>query len=184
MKKINIQVLFAVLLVIAAAFSRIALYPHNFSPIIGMALFGGSVIRDKKMAFLLPLLAMLLSDLMFEISGIAPGFWGWGQLTGYSILALITLIGFTLKKPNPVNVAGYSIGSSFLFFILSNLAFFLIDNPVYHTYTQDMAGLKQCYIMALPFLRNGLAADLIYSGLLFGSYYLLNQWVARKESMA
>ena len=44
---------------------------------------------------------MLLSDIMFEISGIAPGFWGWGQLTGYGILATITLIGFTLKTGMP-----------------------------------------------------------------------------------
>jgi hypothetical protein len=184
MKRTNIHFLVAALLILAAACSRIALYPHNFSPIIGMALFGGAVIQDKKAAFLLPLLAMLLSDIMFEISGIAPGFWGWGQLTGYGILATITLIGFTLKNRHAIHIAGYSIGSSILFYLLSNMAFFLIDNPIYHTYTQDLAGLKQCYIMALPFLRTGMIADLVFSALLFGSYFLLDQWVAKKESMA
>lgn len=184
MKQTNIQIILAVGLVLAAAFSRIALYPFTFSPIIGMALFGGAVIKDKKYAFLLPILAMLASDLMFEASGIAKGFWGWGQLVGYGILALITAIAFTLKSRNPLAIAGYSVGSSILFYLLSNLSFFLIDNPVYHLYSQDLAGLKQCYIMALPFLQKGLLADLTYSGLLFGSFYLLTNLLEKKSNYA
>lgn len=184
MKRNQLHFLMAALLILAAACSRIILYPHNFSPIIGMALFGGAMIQDKKLAFLLPLLSMFLSDMMFEISGIAPGFWGWGQLVGYAILALITVFGFTMKKPSVLKVAGYSITSSVIFFILSNLSFFLIDNPIYHTYTQDFNGLQQCYIMALPFFRNGLITDLVYSGLLFGTFYLVNEWVLAKKSVA
>ena len=100
----------AVVLILAAAISRVLLYPHNFSPIIGMAIFSGAVIKDKKLAFVLPIFSMFLSDLMFEIFNIAPGFWGWGQLVGYGILVLITVIAFNLKKINIANVAGYSIG--------------------------------------------------------------------------
>jgi hypothetical protein len=61
------SVLIAVILILLAAISRVVMYPHNFSPMIGMAIFGGAIIKDKRLAFALPLLSMLLSDVMFEV---------------------------------------------------------------------------------------------------------------------
>ena len=149
-----------------------------------MAIFAGATLKDKRLAFILPIFSMLLSDIMFEVFNIAPGFWGWGQLVGYGILALITIIAFNLKKVNVKNVIGYSLMSSVIFYVLSNLSFFLIDNPVYHTYTQDSNGFMQCYIQALPFLRTSLVADLVYSGILFGTYYAITSIVAKKRAVA
>lgn len=174
------SVLIAAILILLAAISRVAMYPHNFSPMIGMAIFGGAVIKDKKLAFALPLLSMFLSDAMFEVFNIADGFWGWGQLIGYGIFGLITIIAFSLKRITVLNVAGYSLISSVIFFILSNLAFFIIDNPVYHTYTNDMSGFISCYVSALPFFRTSVIADLVYSGLLFGVYSLVQNYAFKK----
>ena len=145
-----------------------------------MAIFSGAVIKDKRLAFALPLLSMFLSDVLFEAFNIAPGFWGWGQLVGYGILVLITVIAFNLKKINIANVAGYSIGSSIIFYLLSNLSFFIFDNPIYHTYSPDGNGFLQCYIQALPFFRTSLIADLVYSGELFGVYYAITHYVVKK----
>ena len=170
----------AVLMILAAALSRLILYPHNFSPIIGMALFGGAVVKDKKLAFALPLLAMFLSDVLFQVFNIAQGFWGWGQLLNYGILALITIIGFSLKKINVLNIAGYSIASSLIFFFLSNSVFFITDNPIYHTYSQNVSGYFNCLAGGLPFLKTGVLADLVYSTILFGSYYLMERHVFSK----
>ena len=124
-KQNTTSVIIAVLLITAAALSRVLMYPDNFSPIIGMAIFAGAVIKDRRLAFALPLLAMFLSDVLFEVFNIAPGFWGWGQLVGYGILALITVIAFSMKKINVLSVAGYSVGASLLFFLLSNSSFFI-----------------------------------------------------------
>lgn len=175
------SILIAVLLVLLAAISRVALYPNNFSPMVGMALFAGVIFADKRLAFALPLFSMLLSDIMFEVFNIADGFWGWGQLVGYGIFALITVFAFTLKKVNVVNVIGYSIASSVIFFLLSNLSFFLLDNPVYHTYTQNFSGFINCYVSALPFFRTSLIADLVYSGVLFGAYYAIQNFAIKKS---
>lgn len=183
-KQNTTQFIIAVLLILIAAISRVIMYPDNFSPIIGMAIFAGATLKDKRLAFILPIFSMLLSDIMFEVFNIAPGFWGWGQLVGYGILALITIIAFNLKKVNVKNVIGYSLMSSVIFYVLSNLSFFLIDNPVYHTYTQDSNGFMQCYIQALPFLRTSLVADLVYSGILFGTYYAITSIVAKKRAVA
>lgn len=187
-RKMNKQntstLIIAVLLIIIAALSRVFLYPNNFSPIIGMAIFSGAVIKDRKLAFALPLLAMFLSDVLFELFTIAPGFWGWGQLIGYGILALITVVSFSMKNINAFSVAGYSIGSSLLFFFLSNSAFFVFDNPVYHTYTQDFSGYFAALTGGLPFLKTGIIADLVYSTVLFGTYFLAQHVTFSKKVAA
>jgi hypothetical protein len=180
-KQNNTSIIIAVLLVVAAAISRVLLYPHyNFSPMVGMAIFAGATFTNKKMAFALPLAAMLLSDIIFETMNTGSGFWGLGQVAGYGIFALITLMAFTLKKVTAPKVIGYSLLSSVVFFILSNLSFFVIDNPVYHTYTQNFTGFINCYVGAIPFFRTSIVADLVYSGVLFGAYYLIQQTASRK----
>ena len=172
------SVLIAILLILAAAISRVIQYPFNFSPMFGIAVFSGAIIKDKRLAIALPLFSMFLSDLMFEIFKIAPGFWGWGQLVGYGLFAIITIIAFSLKRINVLTVAGYSILSAVIFFLLSNASFFVFDNPVYHTYPQNIYGLYDCYVAGLPFFRTSLISSLIYSGLLFGGYYLFTQKVS------
>ena len=183
-KQSTSTLLMAALLIIIAALSRVFLYPHNFSPIIGMAIFAGAVIKDRRLAFALPLLAMFLSDILFEVFNIAPGFWGWGQLVGYGILALITVIAFSMKKINVLTIAGYSVGSSLLFFLLSNSAFFVFDNPIYHLYPQNFSGYIGSLVGGLPFLRTGVVADLVYSGVLFGTYYLVQHYAFNKKAVA
>ena len=183
-KQSTTSIIIAAILVIVAALSRVFMYPYNFSPIIGMAIFAGAVIKDRKLAFALPLFAMLLSDIMFEVFNIAPGFWGWGQLVGYGILALITMIAFSMKKINVLSVAGYSLGASLLFFFLSNSAFFIFDNPIYHTYTQNFSGYINCLVGGLPFLKTGIVADLVYSTVLFGAYYLVQHYAFSKKAVA
>ena len=181
MKQDKLNIILATILIMAAAISRVLMYPHNFSPVIGMAIFAGGVIKDKRFAFVLPIFAMLLADVMFEASGIAKGFWGWGQLTGYCILAAITIIAFNLKKINIVNVLGFSLMSSIIFFLLSNLAFFLIDNNIYHTYPNTFSGFIQCYVMALPFLKTSIFADISYSIILFGLYYFVQEYTFNRK---
>ncbi|MBS1755600.1 MAG: DUF6580 family putative transport protein [Ferruginibacter sp.] len=183
-KQTTSTILIASILIIVAAMSRVLLYPHNFSPIIGMAIFAGASIKDKRLAFALPILAMFLSDVLFEVFNIAPGFWGWGQLVSYSILALITVIAFTLKKISVLKIAGYSVGSSLLFFLLSNSAFFVIDNPIYHLYAQNFNGYIATLVAGIPFLKTSLVADLVYSGVLFGAYYLIQNYIISTKKVA
>lgn len=174
----------ASLLIVVAAVSRVLMYPDNFSPIIGMAIFAGAVIKDRKLAFALPLLAMFLSDILFELFTPASGFWGWGQLAGYGILALITVLAFSMKKIRVLTIAGYSIGASLLFFFLSNSAFFVFDNAIYHLYPQNFNGYMASLAAGIPFLKTGIIADLVYSTVLFGSYFLISNQLFTKKAVA
>jgi hypothetical protein len=175
-------ILIGLLMILAAAFLRVILYSYNiyFSPVIAMALFAGAVVKEKKFAFALPLLAMFVSDLLFEVLSIDAGFWGWSQLVNYGALILITLLGFTLKKTSALNVASYSIFSTLIFFLISNSAVWALDNT---TYANDFSGLVDSIAAGIPFLRNNLFADLFYCTVLFGGKALVEKYsVSRKAS--
>lgn len=184
MKQNTNLVIVAAIMIVLAALSRVAFYSQEFyfSPAIAMALFSGSVIKDKKLAFFMPIVSMLLADVLFEVSGVAKGFWGWGQLVGYGILALITVFGFYLKKINVLNVAGFSIASSLIFFFLSNSSVWVLDNAGY--YAKTFNGYIDCLNAGIPFLKTGLIADLVYSGIFFGGYALLQKYAIKQNSVA
>ena len=182
MKQSSINLFLAVILILAAAIFKVITYPNSYDPIIAMALFGGAVIKDKRFAFVLPLFAMFLSDFLLEISRIERGFYGWGQLPNYIILAIITIFGFRLKKINVINVIGFSLGASVIFYLLSNLSYFFIDNRIYHTYTNDVKGFLNNYYSALPFMKAHV--DLLFSIILFGVYYLVTAYAANKKRIA
>ena len=61
-----------------------------------------------------------------------------------------------------------TLASSLFFFIVTNFAVWASGDM----YERTWLGLRQCYVMALPFFRNTTLSDLFYTGLLFGIYGL------------
>lgn len=181
MKQSTSLILIAVGMILAAAVSRVLLYPVSFSPLIAMSLFGGAVIKDKKFAFILPLAAIFLSDFLFDAFNITKGFYGTAQFINYAVLALVTVIGFSMKKISIINVAVYSVVSCLVFFLLSNTAFFFFDNPVYHTYPQTANGYVQTLIGGLPFLRANLISTGCFAIVFFGVYAVSERYFLHKQ---
>lgn len=177
MKQKN-QVFIAIALILFAAVLKAVTYPHSFNPIIAIALFSGVVVTDKKLAFALPLLAMFASDLILEIANIAPGFYGWSQIGNYAALLFVTVLGFFMRKINALNVIAFSIASTLLFFLLSNSNTFFFDT--FHTYEHSFNGWIDCLVAGVPFLNNKMPIDLLFSGILFGSYVLIFKPYAKK----
>lgn len=153
-----------------AALSRLIPHPYNFTPIAGMALFGGALLNDKKMAFAIPLAAMFISDVFLGFHD---------QMLGvYISFVLISFIGFWLRN-------GYGFGKIVLASLGSSLLFFLVTNfycwLIYPAYPKDFAGLISAYTLAVPFYTNDvfgsffvntILGDLFYTGVLFGAYHL------------
>lgn len=136
--------------------------PHipNFAPIAAIALFG-SVYLNKKYALVLPLLAMLISDIFI-------GFYSpWIMISVYSSFLLIGLIGLYLREHKTVgNILGGSLFGSIIFFLVTNFAMWAIPHSLYpHT----LQGLINCYTMGLPFFRYTILGDLFYTSVFFGS---------------
>lgn len=163
--KINNRVLVVLLMIVAAAACRLltnALHLWNFTPIAAMALFAGANLKDKKFAFLVPLAAMFLTDLVLGLHT--------GLFTIYAVMSLITLIGFWLENRQTVtNIISASLLSSVLFYLITNF-FVWFQNPLYN---QDFQGLLHCYTIAIPFFGNTVGGDLFFCGTLFGGYALI-----------
>lgn len=182
MKKIfTPQLLIITLLIVLAAFSRLLTnYFHvwNFTPICALALFSGALIRDRRLAFLVPLFAMLVTDVFL-------GFYQ-GIAVVYVALALITLSGFLLQNRIKVfTVILASLASSVIFFLVTNFGLFYPTSLYPHTWQ----GIIDSYVAGLLFYRennfSAVIGDLVYAGILFGSYELLlkNIWVTNRASV-
>jgi hypothetical protein len=168
-----------ILLVLVAALYRVVPNrPMGFAPQIAMAIFGGAIfIKNKKWAFILPLLSMFLSDLLYQSlynKGLSttPGFYE-GQWQNYLLLGLLTGIGFLIKKINVPNVLIASVASSTIFFILSNFMVWAGGGGFQRPKT--WSGLMQSYADGLPFYVNSIYATLVFSTILFCSYYFVKK---------
>ena len=154
--------LFALLSAIAAAAAlRLVPHPPNFSPIDAMALFSGAYLGRRLLAFVAPLAALLLSDLVL---GFYAGMW-----VQYLTVALVVLIGWgAMNRVSLVRVAGAAVASSVLFFLVTNFGTWALSG----IYPLTVSGLAACYVAAIPFFQNTVAGDLFFSGLLFGGFAL------------
>lgn len=153
-----------VLLIVAAAFLRLIPHPANFVPITAIALFGGVYLADRRMAYLVPLGALLLSDLWL---GLHAQMW-----LVYACFMAVVWIGTRLRGHRGVlPVAGATLASSVLFYLVTNLGVWFSSG----LYPLTPEGLLACYVAAIPFFHNALLGDLFYVGLLFGGFSLLDR---------
>lgn len=182
--KKNILVL--VLLVVIAALYRVwESRPLGFAPQIAMALFAGSVIRDKKISFLFPLLSMLLSDALYQVlysQGLSniKGFYE-GQWVIYILFISITVIGFWINQKKLSHIIIGSLGGAIFFFITSNFFNWLgggwdINNL---PYPKTFNGLITCFEAGIPFFKGSLYATLIFNAIFFGSYFFAGKYALK-----
>lgn len=154
--------------------------PWNFTPVEAIALFGGAYFVDRRSAFAVPLLAMLLADLL--IASVLPRAWigDWlGTLPAvYGCIALTVLAGRSLaRRISATRVAGYAFGSAVLFFLVTNFATWLAAHSgAGAACTQS---LSACYVAGIPFFRGTLGGTLAWSAILFGGFELMRRrWSA------
>lgn len=166
----KINHIIALLLVITGVSLRLLPHEPNFAPIGALALFSGVYFSNKKIAFLIPLAAMLVSDFFLGFAQVSV------VLSVYLSFGLIYLIGIWLKKHQDfTNTIGASLLASSTFFVITNFVVWLATP----WYTKDAAGLLKCFWLALPFFRNTLLGDLFYAGIFFGSYVLITKYVQK-----
>lgn len=161
-------------LVAAGALSRIYFRElPNFAPIAALALFSGYFFRSAKVAVLVPLLAMSLSDLVI-------GGYDWQIMAiVYGALALPVAFRGLLRKylaieRGSASSAAVGLGGLLTCSLASSLFFYLATNFACwrsgSMYEQNWQGLLLCYQQGIPFFGNTLAGDLFFGTVLFGSY--------------
>lgn len=154
---------FGILLIFAAAMFRLVPHPVNFTPIAAIALAGG-VYLDKRLAFVIPLLAMLLSDLIIGFHETMPFV--------YISFALISFMGLWLRSHiNIKNTVLTTLTGSILFFVITNFGVWVMGG-----YPQTYEGLVACYVAAIPFFRNTLLGDAVCVSVLFSAFAFSNYY--------
>jgi hypothetical protein len=160
-------------LILLAALTRLLPHPPNFAPITAMAVFGAIRFGSGRAAVVVPLLALLLSDLVRELLyryGLAEQ---WGLYQGmwivYGTTALIALMcRLAHDTRSPIRIAAATLAGSCVFFVVTNFAVWAGGS----LYPVTAEGLTACYGAALPFFRNSLLGDFTYSAVLFGAWAL------------
>lgn len=164
-------------LIVIAVFSRLLPHPPNFTALGAVSLFAGGVLLDRRLALCIPLLTLWLSDLLVNnvlYAGYYEHFvWaGEGVLWSYAGYALIVLLGHQARvASSPARMLGGSLAAAIIFFVMSNFG-------VWYTgllYPLTGEGLVACFVAAIPFFANSLAAQLIFGAALFGALHLLDR---------
>lgn len=163
MTKSKIQTLISyTVIILLAVIARLVPHAPNFAPIGGLALFSGSHFK-KKIALIIPLSAMFISDIFLGFHKTVPYV--------YISFIIIALIGSMIKNNKWQSLALASLTSSILFFLITNFGVWATGSM----YQRNLSGLSQSYVMGLPFFRNTILSDLFYSFSFFYGYrFLLN----------
>ena len=144
-------------MILVAVLSKCVPHPVNFTPIGAIALFAGAHFASKRAAFVVPLVALLFSDLITGLHVLIPFVYG--------CFALNVLLGFWIRRQKSTfrTLSAILIGAM-IFFVVTNFGSWL----AFDTFAKTPAGLLACYASAIPFLINSLLGDLFYSAVLFG----------------
>ena len=172
-------------MIFVIAFSRFLSPIYNFSPLGALGLFGAAYFAKKWQAFLIPILAIFLSDLFINnvvLHQYYPNFtWFYeGFYWQYGSYLLITLIGILIfTTVNTSRIIGGALLSTILFFLISNFGTWASGAM----YPKTLEGLAACYVAGIPFIKGTLMGTLFYSALMFGSFsFVQNQFPALKIS--
>lgn len=166
--EVNIKWLFVCITL--ALFSRFLPHTPNFTPVIGVAMFAGSYL-SQRWSYLVPLSVMLLSDFIL----------GWHNTLPFVYIAILgaVVLGEGLKGKNELysSIRGWmsafsaATGSSILFFVVTNFGVWLVSG----LYTQNLAGLVNCFVSAIPFFPATFVSTVAYFFALVGARALLKR---------
>jgi hypothetical protein len=180
-KKMSIFIISGLILV--AALSRLLPHAPNFTPVGATALFGAAYFTKKYWAFIIPFVALWVSDLILNNVFYAQYYEGFAWFTsGFALIvgafAVITLFGIRfLKKVTPESLFGSSLVASALFFLITNFGSWMSSGM----YPKTGSGLMACYAAGIPFFWNTLAGDLFYVAVLFGVYEFIKSYSSKME---
>ena len=150
-------------IVVLGARARLVPHPWNFTPIMAIGLFAGSQSKRTGTGVFATLLALALSD---AVLGFYPGFW-----YVYGAALIPVLLGRLIRNREGAGaIAAAAVASSFSFFLITNFMVWAKN-----LYPHTTAGLSACYLAGIPFYRNQVLGDAVYTVAIFGGYAILNR---------
>jgi len=172
--KSNRSVLLAFgLLILASSLYRVMPdRPFGFAPQWAMAVFAGAVVKDRRMAFLLPLLSLFISDTLYQVlfqnnASQIMGFYE-GQISNYILFTSLTVFGLMIRQLNWTRIMAASLAAPSAFFLISNFMVWASGGGY------QRATLLEAYADGVPFYQMSLIATPVFSAIIFGVYFLIS----------
>jgi len=149
----------ALALIIGSVAIRLLPHPPNFTPLGATAIFGGSKL-SRPWNYLAPIFILFLTDLFLGFHALMP------YVYGCFLLSVFLSEIFLKKSVTTSKLTALAIANSLIFFGVTNFGVWLQGGLYAHT----AAGLIESYVMGLPFLRNMLVGDLVFTLGFFAFY--------------
>lgn len=166
----------AYLFVILAVAVRFIPHPWMFTPVVGSLLFFGA--RGSRRQLWIPFALLVASDVVLTKVVYSMAF-SWDHFVTFAWYAAVLWLGTQLgKRTSALRIVAASLTSSVSFFLLSNFAVW----ACWHMYPKTFSGLMTSYAMALPFFRNAILGDLVFTSAMFATpafIHVLSQMLGR-----
>jgi hypothetical protein len=154
--------------------SGLPIHLLNFTPVAAALLFFGA--RQPRTRIWIPVGLLALSDVLLNFH------YGYKFTADFFVTiawyAAIAWLGNALlnKEARPLRIGAASLVASVSFFLISNFMVWV----VWDMYAKNFGGLLACYAAALPFFRNTVTGDLVFSAVFFGAAYLLKSYAGKE----
>ncbi|MGD0649657.1 MAG: DUF6580 family putative transport protein [Verrucomicrobiia bacterium] len=164
----------AILMIVAAGIYRLLPHPMNVAPVAAMALLGGMYF-GRRYALWVPLAVLALTDLVLNMQMGYPILY-FPRGIDYAAFLLIGALGMWSRTRRPVTKIGCAAVTPFLFYLVSNFGVWLFGlNLASQPYPKTLAGLAECYVAALPFLRGTMTGDWAFMAVFAAAVVLVRQ---------
>lgn len=144
--------------------------PHwwNVAPIAAIGIIAAAYL-GWRYALAVPIIALAIGDIFFL------GTYDFGVMASvYVGFALVALYGLLLRNnKNVITLVGVPLAASVTFYLVTNFSVWAFSP----WYAKTLDGLIQCYYLALPFFRNTLLGDLVYTTSLIATFETARKFI-------
>lgn len=153
--------MFFLIWILMGVVGRLVIHIPDLTPITSLCLFSPTIF-SKQVSFLITLIILLVSDLLLHLLFGFAILGSWTLFT-YSGWIFVTALGFIFSKQITITrTIIFSFYAAIAFWVWTNFGTWCATN----LYSHDLSGLRQCYVAALPFLRNSIIGSCMWSGVL------------------
>jgi hypothetical protein len=163
----------------AAVHIRFIGLPFSFTPVVAALLYFGARMPRKQMWIPVAMLAasdVYLTRVTYGYPLTADHFATFAWYAAMILLGSVLIKGFS-----PLRIGASALIGSVSFFLISNFAVWMVWRDMY---PKTFNGLVTCYVAGLPFFRNAVASDLLFTTAFFGIGYLVSLRRAEESTVA
>ena len=135
--------------------SRIIPHPPNFTPILARIIFLPFIKKDLTFSVIVPLAAMLISDLIIGMHSL--------MLWTYGPIMFLSCLTYYFNQDSMLRIGSLAIISPMIFFLVSNFGVWITGSY----YAKDISGLMECYFNAIPFYVSSAISCMLFTALFY-----------------